>query len=64
MWIGIVQENRNSPRETYFSIPKTVILQAIRIESHDVNGLSLWHSLKKSTEHTDDTEKIFVKDYF
>ena len=35
--------NRNSPRETYFSIPKTVILQAVRIESHDVNDLSLWH---------------------
>ena len=33
--------NRNSPRETYFSIPKTVILQAVRIESHDVNDLSL-----------------------
>ena len=33
--------NRNSPRETNFSFPKTVILQAIRIESHDVNDLSL-----------------------
>ena len=35
--------NRNSPRETNFSFPKTVILQAVRIESHDVNDLSLWH---------------------
>ena len=35
--------NRNSPRETYFSFPKTVMLQAVRIESHDVNDLSLWH---------------------
>ena len=29
--------------ETYFSFPKTVILQAVRIISHDVNDLSLWH---------------------
>ena len=31
--------NRNSPRETYFPFPKSVILYAVRIESHDVNDL-------------------------
>ena len=34
-------------KRTYFSFPKTVILQAVRIISHDVNDQSLWHLRSK-----------------